>query len=102
MDTNIDEIYAVFGELVAVQGISMKRLQRQVAESERQVAELDERLMLAQRHIKKLEGTDDALGQPSLNDHQGREVPLAEGGGQTRTSELPEMASIPGDSSDER
>lgn len=60
MDTNIDEIYAVFGELVAVQGISMKRLQHQVAESERQVAELDERLMLAQRHLKKLEGKDDA------------------------------------------
>ncbi len=51
MDTNIDEIYAVFGELVAVQGISMKRLQRQVAE-------LDERLMLAQRQIKKLEDAD--------------------------------------------
>ena len=95
MDTNIDEIYAVFGELVAVQGISMKRLQRQVAE-------LDERLMLAQRQIKKLEGTNDALGQLGLNDHQGREVSLAEGGGQARTSELPEMASIPRDSSDER
>ena len=55
MDTNIEEIYAVFGELIAVQGVTLKRIQHQVAE-------LDERLMLAQRQIKKLdkklEGTD--------------------------------------------
>ena len=74
MDTKIDEIYAVFGELVAIQGITMKRQQARIAE-------LDEQLALAQHRIKKLEGTDDALGQPSLNDHQGREVPVAEGGG---------------------
>lgn len=95
MDTNIDEIYAVFGELVAVQGISMKRLQHQVAE-------LEERLMLAQRQIKKLEGTDDAPGQPSLNDHQGREVPVAEGDGQLSTAHLSELAQIPGNQGDAR
>lgn len=51
MNTSIEEIYAVFGELVAVQGVTMKRLQAQVAD-------LDERLMLAQRQVKKLEGSD--------------------------------------------
>ncbi len=94
MDANIEEVYAVFGELVAVQGVSMKRLQRQVSD-------LDERLAMALDRLKKLEATDDALGQPSPNGHEGREMPLAEGGGQARTSELPEMASVPGDSSDE-
>ena len=48
MDTNIEEIYAIFGELIAVQGISMKRLQAQGSE-------LEEKLMLAQRQVKKLE-----------------------------------------------
>ena len=102
MDTNIDEIYAVFGELVAVQGISMKRLQRQIAEADGRAAELDERLMLAQRRIKKLEGADDALGQPSLNDHEGREVSVAEGDGQVSTADLSELAQIPGNQGDAR
>ena len=41
----------MFGELVAVQGISMKRLQGQVAD-------LKEKLMLAQRQIEKLEADE--------------------------------------------
>lgn len=52
MDSSIDEVYAMFGELVCVQGITMKRQQAQIAE-------LDERLMLAQRQVKKLEGKDE-------------------------------------------
>ena len=64
MDSSIEEVYAMFGELVCVQGITMKRLQAQVAE-------LDERLMLAQRHIKKLEGKDDA-GSGDDSDNDGR------------------------------
>ena len=92
MDANIEEVYAVFGELVAVQGVSLKRLQRQVSD-------LDERLALALDRLKKLEAEDDT-GEHNPNGHSGREVPLAEGGGQARTSELPEMASVPGDSSD--
>ena len=94
MDANIDEIYAVFGELVAVQAISMRRLQAQIAE-------LQEKLMLAQRQIEKLEGKDDALGQPSLNGDEGREVSVVEGGGQADDGRAP-LAPISGNTGDER
>ncbi len=49
MDVNPDELYIVFGELVAVQGISMRRLQGQLQE-------VSEKLALAEARVKELEG----------------------------------------------
>ena len=56
MDTNLDEIYAVFGELVAAQGVNMKRQQARIAE-------LEEKLMLSQRQVEKLEVTENNGGE---------------------------------------
>lgn len=93
MDTSIEEIYEVFGELVAVQGVTMKRQQAQLIEFQRE-------LLQAQDRIKELEGTDDALGQPSPNGLEGREMPLAEGGGQAGPPELLRVAQVPDNPSD--
>lgn len=93
MDANIDEIYAVFGELVAVQAISMRRLQAQGSE-------LQEKLMLAQRQIEKLEGKD-VTGDSDNSHHDGREVPVAEGGGQADDGRA-SLAPVPGNTGDER
>ncbi|KKN07619.1 hypothetical protein LCGC14_1065040 [marine sediment metagenome] len=93
MDANIEEVYAVFGELVAVQGVSLKRLQRQAAD-------LDERLALALDRLKKFEEPDD-IAEHRPNGHSGREVPLAEGDGQAERG-LPRETSVSGNPSDAR
>ena len=93
MDANIDEVYVVFGELIAVQAISMRRLQAQASE-------LQEKLMQAQRQIEELEGKDDARDGDNSH-HDGREVPVAEGGGQADGGLSP-LAPVPGNLGDER
>lgn len=51
MEVALEEIYAVMGELVAVQGINLKRLQGQLGATE-------EKLEKAQNRIKELEAKD--------------------------------------------
>ncbi len=56
MDVNPEELYAYFGELLAVQGINLKR-------AGAQVTDLNKRLVVALERVKELEADKPNTGE---------------------------------------